>query len=197
MPPNPSTSATASASYQLPDLLSLVRKIELRTNRHCRPVTLASEKWYSEELWEGFRNVEDGNGNMEKELILMRCLVDPRGRQGRGGRGDEGEKEQGKRPGKGRASTSHSLDLTISQMKIGLLASIYLPSLLPTPSLALLPLSSPKNPNNNNHVSISSPSKSETLPSFQFGKGRFSWGPSTSSSASNSNPSVDIRVVGI
>ncbi|THU75474.1 hypothetical protein K435DRAFT_273013, partial [Dendrothele bispora CBS 962.96] len=128
MPPNPSTSATASASYQLPDLLSLVRKIELRTNRHCRPVTLASEKWFSEELWEGFRNVEDGNGNVEEELTLIRCLVDPRGRHGRGGRGDEGEKEQGKERGKGRASTSHSLDLTISQMKIGLLASICFPT---------------------------------------------------------------------
>jgi hypothetical protein len=34
-----------SPSYQLPDLLSLSRAFELRTNRSCRPVTLASEAW--------------------------------------------------------------------------------------------------------------------------------------------------------
>jgi hypothetical protein len=32
-------------SYQLPDLLNLSRPFELRTNRSCRAVTLASEAW--------------------------------------------------------------------------------------------------------------------------------------------------------
>lgn len=32
-------------SYQLPDLLNLCRPFELRTNRSCRVVTLASEAW--------------------------------------------------------------------------------------------------------------------------------------------------------
>ncbi|RDB21905.1 Alpha-muurolene synthase [Hypsizygus marmoreus] len=34
-----------SPSYQLPDLLSLSRPFELRTNRSCRCVTIASESW--------------------------------------------------------------------------------------------------------------------------------------------------------
>ena len=32
-------------SFQLPDLLNLSRSFELRTNRYCRLVTLASENW--------------------------------------------------------------------------------------------------------------------------------------------------------
>ncbi|KAG6916361.1 hypothetical protein DXG01_007197 [Tephrocybe rancida] len=34
-----------SPSYQLPDLLSLCRPFELRTNPYCRPATIASESW--------------------------------------------------------------------------------------------------------------------------------------------------------
>ncbi|KAJ8087106.1 hypothetical protein PM082_005934 [Marasmius tenuissimus] len=34
------------SSYQLPDLLSLTRDFELRTNRHCRNVVEASNKWF-------------------------------------------------------------------------------------------------------------------------------------------------------
>lgn len=34
-----------SPSYQLPDLLSLCRPFELRTNRFCRPATTTSEAW--------------------------------------------------------------------------------------------------------------------------------------------------------
>ncbi|KAG6856499.1 hypothetical protein H0H87_003878, partial [Tephrocybe sp. NHM501043] len=34
-----------SLSYQLPDLLSLCRPFELRTNPFCRPATIASESW--------------------------------------------------------------------------------------------------------------------------------------------------------
>ena len=34
-----------SPSYQLPDLLSLTRTFELRTNRFCRSATVASEAW--------------------------------------------------------------------------------------------------------------------------------------------------------
>ncbi|KAF8057540.1 isoprenoid synthase domain-containing protein [Lyophyllum atratum] len=37
-----------SPSYQLPDLLSLCRPFELRTNRFCRPATTASESWLLE-----------------------------------------------------------------------------------------------------------------------------------------------------
>ncbi|KAJ6477648.1 isoprenoid synthase domain-containing protein [Mycena sanguinolenta] len=35
-----------STSVQLPDLLSLGRALELRTNRHCHAVTAASENWF-------------------------------------------------------------------------------------------------------------------------------------------------------
>ncbi|KAJ7235641.1 isoprenoid synthase domain-containing protein [Mycena haematopus] len=37
---------TSSTSVQLPDLLSLGRAFELRTNRHCHAVTSASENWF-------------------------------------------------------------------------------------------------------------------------------------------------------
>ncbi|KAF8063271.1 isoprenoid synthase domain-containing protein [Lyophyllum atratum] len=37
-----------SPSYQLPDLLSLCRPFELRTNRFCRPAMTASESWLLE-----------------------------------------------------------------------------------------------------------------------------------------------------
>lgn len=35
-------------SLQLPDLLSICRVFELRTNRHCRGASQASEKWLME-----------------------------------------------------------------------------------------------------------------------------------------------------
>ncbi|KAJ7187008.1 isoprenoid synthase domain-containing protein [Mycena filopes] len=37
---------STTTSVQLPDLLSLGRAFELRTNRHCRAVTSASEDWF-------------------------------------------------------------------------------------------------------------------------------------------------------
>ncbi|KAJ7606736.1 isoprenoid synthase domain-containing protein [Mycena polygramma] len=37
---------SSSSSVQLPDLLGLSRNFELRTNRHCRTVTSASEDWF-------------------------------------------------------------------------------------------------------------------------------------------------------
>ncbi|KAF7335532.1 Alpha-muurolene synthase [Mycena venus] len=40
---------SATTSVQLPDLLSLGREFELRTNRHSRTVTSASEKWFMTE----------------------------------------------------------------------------------------------------------------------------------------------------
>lgn len=38
-----------SQSFQLPDLLGIISPLELRTNRFCRFVTDASEKWFVEE----------------------------------------------------------------------------------------------------------------------------------------------------
>ncbi|KAF8151522.1 isoprenoid synthase domain-containing protein [Crassisporium funariophilum] len=37
-----------SQSFQLPDLISIVGLLELRTNRHCRFATDTSERWFSE-----------------------------------------------------------------------------------------------------------------------------------------------------
>lgn len=39
---------TMTMSLQLPDLLSTCSAFELRTNRHCRAVSRASEKWLQE-----------------------------------------------------------------------------------------------------------------------------------------------------
>ncbi|KAJ6558299.1 hypothetical protein B0H19DRAFT_1150717 [Mycena capillaripes] len=36
----------SASSVQLPDLLSLSRSLNLRTNRHCQAVTAASENWF-------------------------------------------------------------------------------------------------------------------------------------------------------
>ncbi|KAF9559391.1 terpenoid synthase [Agrocybe pediades] len=43
---------SSNRSFQLPDLLSIVKPLELRTNRHCRAVTDASEKWFTGTLKE-------------------------------------------------------------------------------------------------------------------------------------------------
>lgn len=43
-------SNSTRGAYQLPDLLSLTRPFELRTNKHCRAVTDASEAWFSHDL---------------------------------------------------------------------------------------------------------------------------------------------------
>ncbi|KAF5336263.1 hypothetical protein D9758_016057 [Tetrapyrgos nigripes] len=42
----------STLSYQLPDLLALTRHFELRSNKHCRSVTLASEEWFLEKIRE-------------------------------------------------------------------------------------------------------------------------------------------------
>jgi len=43
---------SSNRSFQLPDLLNIVKALELRTNRHCRLVTDASEKWFTGTLKE-------------------------------------------------------------------------------------------------------------------------------------------------
>jgi hypothetical protein len=56
-----------TTSYQLPDLLSLIKPFELRTNRYCRVVTLASENWILD-------NADNGLGLDEKERVGLRGM---------------------------------------------------------------------------------------------------------------------------
>lgn len=41
---------SASKSFQLPDLLTIIEPLELRTNRHCKSTTDASAAWAAAEL---------------------------------------------------------------------------------------------------------------------------------------------------
>ncbi|KDR71660.1 hypothetical protein GALMADRAFT_271165 [Galerina marginata CBS 339.88] len=40
---------SSNHSFQLPDLISIIGSLELRTNRHCRLATDTSEKWFTDE----------------------------------------------------------------------------------------------------------------------------------------------------
>jgi len=40
--------ASQNHSFQIPDLLAIISSLELRTNRHCKFATDASEKWIRE-----------------------------------------------------------------------------------------------------------------------------------------------------
>lgn len=72
-------SMVSSGSLQLPDLLALTRRFELRTNRHCRSVTSASETWLLGQGNSGVLSAEERESLHSYKLGLLASLCCPTG----------------------------------------------------------------------------------------------------------------------
>lgn len=66
--------SAAPKSYQLPNLLSYAKPFGLRTNRHCRAASRASETWFLQGLPEPQPNAAGGQPSREEDVSIRRQL---------------------------------------------------------------------------------------------------------------------------